>query len=145
VRELSNVIERAVLLAAAGDLSAADLGLQLPPAATRPPAVERAESPVSLDDAMREHLVDVLGQTSWNISRTAALLGISRNTLRARMDKYGLREREPRPAAVRPRTPTPSAAPVVSSPAPASVPAPALSQPSTSRRWERRRVALLRV
>jgi transcriptional regulator with PAS, ATPase and Fis domain len=145
VRELSNVIERAVLLAAAGELTAGDLGLQLPPAVTPAPAAERAESPVSLDDAMREHLVEVLGQTSWNISRTAALLGISRNTLRARMDKYGLREREPRPAAVRPRTPPPSAAPVVSSPALASGPAPALPQPSTSRRWERRRVALLRV
>ncbi len=145
VRELSNVIERAVLLAAAGDLSAADLGLQLPPAATRPPAVERAESPVSLDDAMREHLVDVLGQTSWNISRTAALLGISRNTLRARMDKYGLREREPRPAAIRPRPPASPAAPVMPARAPVSVSPPAAPQPSTARRWERRRVALLRV
>jgi transcriptional regulator with AAA-type ATPase domain/tetratricopeptide (TPR) repeat protein len=143
VRELSNVIERAVLLSAAGELTAAELGLQPPPAAAPAPA-ERAESPVSLDDAMREHLVEVLGQTSWNISRTAALLGISRNTLRARMDRYGLRERDARPAArVRPAAP-PLPAPVAA-PAPISAPAPAPSPGPTARRWERRRLALLRV
>jgi DNA-binding NtrC family response regulator/tetratricopeptide (TPR) repeat protein len=133
VRELSNVIERAVLLAPAGELTGAELGLQPPPSVV-PPA-ERVEAPVSLDNAMREHLVDVLGQTSWNISRTAALLGISRNTLRARMDRYGLREREAR-APGRPRPVAPAAVPP-----PVGIPTPA----PTARRWERRRLALLRV
>ena len=49
-------------------------------------------APVSLGDAMREHLRVTLEQTGWNISRTAAALGISRNTLRARMEKLGLRD-----------------------------------------------------
>jgi transcriptional regulator with AAA-type ATPase domain/tetratricopeptide (TPR) repeat protein len=144
VRELSNVIERAVLMSSANEITAEALGLG---DATAPPADARAapaEAPVSLDDAMREHLVEVLSQTSWNISRTAALLGISRNTLRARMDRYGLREREARPAA-RPRpvsAPT-RAAPPISVPV---VPAPVPPLPSpTARRWERRRLALLRV
>jgi DNA-binding NtrC family response regulator/tetratricopeptide (TPR) repeat protein len=148
VRELSNVIERAVLLAPGGELDAAELGLQPPsaPSPAPPTPAEHAESPVSLDDAMREHLVEVLGQTSWNISRTAALLGISRNTLRARMDRYGLRERDarpaarPRPAAAAPSVPTPAPAPVAS--VPAALPAPPIP---TARRWERRRLALLRV
>src|SRR5688572_11335167 len=96
VRELSNVIERAVLQSSEDALTAEALGV----GDAAPPAAEPARpEAVSLDDAMREHLVEVLTQTSWNISRTAALLGISRNTLRARMDKYGLRERAstPRP------------------------------------------------
>jgi len=143
VRELSNVIERAVLMSTSGDITAAALALEDPPGPPPAPAAT-AEAPVSLDDAMRGHLTEVLTQTSWNISRTAALLGISRNTLRARMDKYGLREREGRPAA-RPRpamaaAPTP-AAPVSVPAAPATAPAP----PPTARRWERRRLALLRV
>jgi transcriptional regulator of acetoin/glycerol metabolism len=36
---------------------------------------------------MREHVLAALTQTKWNISRTAALLGISRKTLRARIDE----------------------------------------------------------
>jgi transcriptional regulator with AAA-type ATPase domain/tetratricopeptide (TPR) repeat protein len=144
VRELSNVIERAVLMSSASEINAEALGLG---DGAVPPPVASPEAPVSLDDAMREHLVEVLTQTSWNISRTAALLGISRNTLRARMDKYGLREREgapkvpasrlaPRsaPAAHEPRVPTVGLAPPVASPL-----------MPLARRWERRRLALLRV
>ena len=150
VRELSNVIERAVLLAPGSDLTAAELGLQAPPPRAAAPATGQAESPVSLDDAMREHLVEVLGQTSWNISRTAALLGISRNTLRARMDKYGLREREGAPRAAPPsrRPASVSAPPTEASPVVVTAPivvAPLQPTPSSVRRWERRRVAFVRV
>ena len=38
----------------------------------------------------RQRLSDVLGRTGWNISRTAAILGITRNTVRARIAKHGL-------------------------------------------------------
>ena len=150
VRELSNVIERAVLLAPGGELTAAELGLQAPPPPAAAAAAGRAESPVSLDHAMREHLVEVLGQTSWNISRTAALLGISRNTLRARMDKYGLREREGAVKAAPPsRRPAsvsvpPAEVPPVVAAAPVVAP-PLQPTPSSVRRWERRRVAFVRV
>jgi len=146
VRELSNVIERAVLMASSNDITAEALALEdaVPPA---PVVAAPVQGAVSLDDAMREHLIEVLTRTSWNISRTAALLGISRNTLRARMDKYGLRERDTRPAP-RPRPATPSAPPpsaVPASLAPAPAPALPAAPPATARRWERRRLALLRV
>jgi transcriptional regulator with AAA-type ATPase domain/tetratricopeptide (TPR) repeat protein len=147
VRELSNVIERAVLMSASGQIGAEALGLGDISALPGPVAAPVETAPVSFDDKMREHLIEVLTQTGWNISRTAVLLGISRNTLRARMDRYGLREREGAPkapsrpafSAVRPRT---SAAPVSASAAlaPAEIPAPA-----SGRRWERRRLAVLRV
>jgi DNA-binding NtrC family response regulator/tetratricopeptide (TPR) repeat protein len=148
VRELSNVIERAVLMSSSNDITAQALALEETASPAPPSAAAAApEAPVSLDDAMREHLVEVLTQTSWNISRTAALLGISRNTLRARMDKYGLRERDPRSTATpRPRpVAAPPPAPTVTPPmAPAPAAPPAMSLP-TPRRWERRRVAVLRV
>ena len=144
VRELSNVVERAVLQTGDEVITAAQLGLA--DAEVEPAAKPEA---VSLDDAMREHLVEVLTQTGWNISRTSTLLGISRNTLRARMDRYGLRERDGAPkTAARPRT---AAAPGAAAPArlaraaaaPAAAPSPAA--PASGRRWVRRRVALLRA
>ena len=157
VRELSNVLERAVLMSAAGEITAEGLGLPAAqaPIAAPPPTARTATAPVSLNDAMREHLLEVLTQTSWNISRTAALLGISRNTLRARMDKYGLREGAPVPAppptprarvSVSPPPVTAPTAPAPVHPTPAAGVAPSPVPPPTSaRRWERRRVALLRA
>src|SRR2546425_10285717 len=140
VRELSNVIERAVLQSAADVITAPQLGLV--DAASTAGTPERPEA-VSLDAAMREHLMDVLTQTGWNISRTAGLLGISRNTLRARMDKYGLRERESAPKPVtRPRPPS---VPAPAATAPVARAAAPVSAPVSARRWERRRLAFLRA
>jgi transcriptional regulator with AAA-type ATPase domain/tetratricopeptide (TPR) repeat protein len=144
VRELSNVLERAVLQSGDDVITGAQLGL----AEAEGPEEPAKPEAVSLDDAMREHLIEVLTQTGWNISRTATLLAISRNTLRARMDRYGLRERDsaPKPAA-RPRPAT--AAPAAVSPRVAKQPAPAAPAvppaPASGRRWVRRRVALLRA
>src|SRR4029450_8000523 len=82
---------------------AGDAGPGISPAARVPPA------PVSLDDAMREHLRAALHGTGWHISRTAAPLGISRTTLRARTGRLGLREGAPSDPPVRraPVTPAP--------------------------------------
>jgi DNA-binding NtrC family response regulator/tetratricopeptide (TPR) repeat protein len=146
VRELSNVIERAALLAEESVIMGEHLELGDPgsppgPAAAPEPGAAPAR-PISLGDAMREHLRATLDQTGWNISRTAAILSISRNTLRARMEKLGLREgggaavrRDARAAAGRP-TPAPASGPAagpVSRTAPPTV------------RWEQRRIALMRV
>jgi len=131
VRELSNVIERAVLLSTSAEVTAEMLALDHRTPSTRPAT---PAAPTSLDDAVRARLVEALGQTGWNISRTAMLLNISRNTLRARMERYGLRDREAGPRSERP------------APAPATGPAaPAPPGPSVTRRWEQRRVAMLRV
>ncbi|MEX2220513.1 MAG: sigma 54-interacting transcriptional regulator [Candidatus Rokuibacteriota bacterium] len=149
VRELSNVMERAALLTEDALITGEhlELGDATPPAGAGPPATPGAGAarPVSLSDAMREHLRTTLEQTGWNISRTAAILSLSRNTLRARMEKLGLREtagpsvkregRPPTPARPAPAPPPPSeAAPRLSSRA---------ALPTV--RWEPRRIALMRV
>jgi transcriptional regulator with AAA-type ATPase domain/tetratricopeptide (TPR) repeat protein len=141
IRELSNVVERVALLAE-GDLVTADM-LELRPSAAAEPAspATLAQAPVSLDEAMRDHLLDTLNQTGWNISRTAVLLGISRNTLRARIEKLGLRtggqseapSSRPR-RGERPATATPVAP---ARPRPVSATSPI--------RWEQRPVAFLRA
>ncbi|HKZ05786.1 MAG TPA: sigma-54 dependent transcriptional regulator, partial [Methylomirabilota bacterium] len=95
VRELANMAERVALLVE-DDVVRGD-ALNLPPDPGSPPidATGGATSPASLDDTMREHLRAALTQTGWNITRTAVSLGISRNTLRARIRKYGLQDNGP--------------------------------------------------
>jgi transcriptional regulator with AAA-type ATPase domain/tetratricopeptide (TPR) repeat protein len=135
IRELFNVIERVALLTE-GALVSAEM-LALPEAAsvagaTDPPAA------VSIDEAMRQHLVATLGQTQWNISRAAALLGISRNTLRARIERFGLR-------ADGQAAPPPTRRPATRAPAPLPPPAADPSPSGALIRWEHRRITVLRA
>jgi DNA-binding NtrC family response regulator len=103
IRELFNVIERVALLAQGALVTGEMLALPEPLPQRRGEArdvspVASATDPstaVSIDEAMRQHVVATLGQTRWNISRAATLLGISRNTLRARIERFGLRADAP--------------------------------------------------
>jgi NB-ARC domain/Bacterial regulatory protein, Fis family len=87
VRELANTMERVVLLSGTGtgEITAVMIDFS-----------QTAASAVvgSLDEALRARIEVALRDTGGNIRRSAAALGISRNTLRARMEKYGLRHRE---------------------------------------------------
>jgi DNA-binding NtrC family response regulator/tetratricopeptide (TPR) repeat protein len=149
VRELANLMERVALLSSDPEVTADALGLT-PVGTAEPsssvPADVAPDGASSLDDAVRDRVAAVLRQTGWNISRTAAVLGISRNTLRARIEKYALRSGDtPAPPAPAPaRRATPSAP--FSTPAPEPAAAPPVPAPTlTPLRWERRRVTLLRV
>jgi transcriptional regulator with AAA-type ATPase domain/tetratricopeptide (TPR) repeat protein len=75
-RELRKVITNAVIFTKgpAIDVEHLDLG------------------PPTKGEDHRERYLDVLEQTSWNISRAAKLLGVSRPTLRARILRWKLRE-----------------------------------------------------
>jgi DNA-binding NtrC family response regulator len=94
VRELRNVVEQAVLLATAGATLIDQLNL---------PAVSTAAAPVPeapevpwegsrLLNAEREMLLQALESTAWNVTRAAKLLGVSRDTLRYRIEKFQLRQ-----------------------------------------------------
>ena len=57
--------------------------------------------PVPVADVMplveveKQHILDVLNQTGWQVAGShgaAALLDINPNTLRSRMEKYGIRK-----------------------------------------------------
>jgi DNA-binding NtrC family response regulator len=86
VRELSNVLERVALLTDGPDVGAEVLELPEGALEESGPAAASLSPSGSLDDAVREHLRATLAQTGWNISRTAAMLGITRNTVRARFE-----------------------------------------------------------
>jgi len=92
IRELQNVIERAVI-ATTGDV------LRLPPRDLQPPSnIPRIST---LRDAERAHIAAALQETNgvvagWN--GAAARLGLSRTTLIAKMQRLGLSKIDARPA-----------------------------------------------
>ncbi|HJV25285.1 MAG TPA: sigma-54 dependent transcriptional regulator [Aromatoleum sp.] len=98
VRELRNVLEQAVLLNTGPVIEASQLSLTttaVPPSPTMPDVMEtsrpRADAPAqTLEDIERRALLDALKRTGWNVSRAARLLGVSRDTLRYRIEKWGL-------------------------------------------------------
>jgi transcriptional regulator with AAA-type ATPase domain/predicted ATPase len=90
VRELQNIIERTTVLVDRSIVTASDLDLPRG-AAPAPLAAAPVTDVRAADVVMREHLARVLTETGWNIARTAALLGVTRNTVMARIRRHGLR------------------------------------------------------
>jgi transcriptional regulator with PAS, ATPase and Fis domain len=97
VRELRNVIERAVLLVAGGQtISIAELPRGLSAAA--PDSASEEATPRtgkgSLRDAIadveKQRVVEALAQAGGNQKRAAEILGISRGTLLARLEAFGI-------------------------------------------------------
>lgn len=94
VRELENVLERALALTAGGEIQAEDLQL----AATRITAVAAAEElsglPLQerLDTVERKAILYALEQTHYNRTAAAKLLGITFRALRYRMERLGINE-----------------------------------------------------
>jgi tetratricopeptide (TPR) repeat protein len=91
--------------------------------------------------------VAALEKTGWNISRTAALLDVTRNTVRARIARFGLAPGADRRAPSAPKPSAPVSVPETVAEAGATV-VPADVAPGfapTKLRWERRPVAILRV
>ena len=143
VRELANLMERVALLIDAPLVTGDRLDLAVPPGRSAPPTRRHDTTPprsregVSLEQTVEEvervRILEVLHQTRWNISHAAERLGVTRNTLRYRLQKYGLRP----PAGT--AEPTAPAEPMNSTVEPATAARPLTLQ------WERRHVALLRA
>lgn len=97
VRELRNAIERAVLLTEHAQLEASDLPSEIhhPEGNSRPPT-ENFRVPRSglvLDDLEKDLVVQALRMARGNRTRAAKLLGLNRDQIRYRIDKYALEER----------------------------------------------------
>jgi len=89
IRELENVIERAVILSSGP-------ALRLPPGEWRAPvpALEVSDTgPVTLADAERQHILDILQKANWVLggaNGAAARLGMKRSTLQWKMKKLNI-------------------------------------------------------
>ena len=85
VRELENAIERAMVVGKPPVLRAEDLPFQV---------LQKGHLPASgsLAGMERVHIVSVLEENGWNISRSAEILQIDRATLYNKIEKYGLKK-----------------------------------------------------
>jgi transcriptional regulator with AAA-type ATPase domain/tetratricopeptide (TPR) repeat protein len=138
VRELGNVIERVALLSDEPMITAAMLSLPVTTPAADSPAA-RVTTPHTADDQARGQLVEALTATGWNISQTAVRLGVARNTVLARMAKFGLSRSGATQAAQRASGSEPAAD--AARAAEASLPSLTMAKAA----WEPRRPALLLV
>jgi len=87
IRELENVIERAVILARSESIT----GKELPIWRKQPETVvKRDVGLVSLENVERDHIERTLANTGYHKSRSAEILGISRKTLDRKIIEYSL-------------------------------------------------------
>jgi two-component system, NtrC family, response regulator AtoC len=89
VRELRNVIEHAVLMSSDSLIDALNL-FAAPPARPSLSTITSSSHATSLAAVEREALCSALEKTNWNVSKAARVLGISRDTLRYRIEKFQL-------------------------------------------------------
>jgi transcriptional regulator with PAS, ATPase and Fis domain len=94
VRELENILERMFVFDKKGRVTMEDLPSPFHTRLRSPGrvAVQLPEEPFSLEELERDILVAALEKNGWNQTHAARYLGITRNTLIYRMQKYNLRE-----------------------------------------------------
>ena len=89
VRELRNVMEQAVLMCGSGGVTARDLPIQGADGVVDGPAWSDADLNL---ERMERHLVELaLSRTQHNVTQAAKLLGVSRDTLRYRLERLGFK------------------------------------------------------
>ncbi len=89
IRELRNAVERAMLLAESDWLAAEDFPVSGDRGATAR-TLNLPEEGLSLDALERELVVQALQRTGGNQTRAASLLGLNRDQIRYRIEKFGL-------------------------------------------------------
>ena len=89
IRELANILERAVLLADDETI----LPEHLPPEITGS-ADDLRKGSRGLKESERAMIIQAMKDTGWNQSEAARVLGISRDNLRYRMKKYAIKRND---------------------------------------------------
>lgn len=87
IRELENIIERAVIVSKKGKLQ---IGNWLPKKKLK---IDDEENILTLDELQKKHITEVLRKTKWRVSGeqgAAVLLGLKPTTLESRMKKLGI-------------------------------------------------------
>jgi DNA-binding NtrC family response regulator len=99
VRELRNVVERALILETSDRIGPESLLIDGDSGPEAPKeSVEVPEDDFSLETAERLFITRALQETGWQRTRAAALLGITRATLHAKLKRYNIATPESRPS-----------------------------------------------
>lgn len=89
VRELENTLRQAVVLCKSDVLDIDSILLSKP----RPDHLEGYDSQMSLEEVERKHIKYVLESFNWNKPKVCNILGISKPTLYAKLEKYQLKQK----------------------------------------------------
>jgi DNA-binding NtrC family response regulator len=90
VRELENIIERAVIVCQGEELTAENLPEHFVGHPVEAKASADGLIATTLDELEKQHIARVLEYTNGNISRAAQILGIQRNTIKSKIRQYQL-------------------------------------------------------
>jgi two-component system response regulator PilR (NtrC family) len=90
VRELENMLERAVTLCSSGRIGEADLNLKPVSDDTLAPVPSTGNLGTQVEDVQRQAIVQALEKTRYNKTAAAKLLGLSLRQLRYRIEKLGI-------------------------------------------------------
>jgi DNA-binding NtrC family response regulator len=90
VRELRNVVERAMLLATGDTLDVADFPITAPHGGTQ--VMQLPAEGIVLETVERDLVRQTLERTGWNQTRAAKLLGLNRDQIHYRIEKFKLQE-----------------------------------------------------
>jgi len=92
VRELENILERALALSSSGILGEEDLGLRPVPTTEGAKPIDGASLQEHLDSQERRAILEALAKTGFNRTAAAKLLGVTFRSLRYRMERLGIAE-----------------------------------------------------
>jgi two-component system NtrC family response regulator len=95
VRELENIVQRAVVISRGDMITTNDLpiGLKnLPAESTTPLNQDTMDLSNRVESLEKDLVFDALRQTNGNQSKAAILLGISERNLRYRLEKWGMKK-----------------------------------------------------
>jgi len=90
IRELRNAVERAMLLVEGDELTADQFPLASAAAANLTERVALPAKGVDLEQLERSLVVQALERSAWNQTRAAGLLGLNRDQIRYRIEKFKL-------------------------------------------------------
>ncbi|HMK86349.1 MAG TPA: sigma-54 dependent transcriptional regulator [Steroidobacteraceae bacterium] len=92
VRELENILERAITLSTSGEITAGDIQLRPAPAGVMPSADAPSSGALGdhLEDIERDAIIRALEQARFNKTAAAKALGMSFRALRYRIKKLGI-------------------------------------------------------
>jgi len=90
VRELRNVLERADILAGAGDIEPGHIMIPSGEAEAEGDTLASLAGKMTLDEVEKEMILLAIRKAGGNKSRAARMLGITRRTLYSRMERHGI-------------------------------------------------------
>lgn len=92
IRELENILERAVTLSDGKLINEQDIQLPEPDVVTGTPVMKKEDAPLDslLGEVEKQTILEALEKTRWNKTAAARLLGISLRALRYRLEKLDL-------------------------------------------------------